>query len=333
MPADITERDGKSLFAFNRQNGHPWHNLGEPFDRYMTIEEALVASGSDDNVIPVVLKALTPNGDEEVEDTIGMWSDKHGLIATGMSPGYVPKQRREIAELAYKIVGLAGDSAHVDTMGNLGEHGNRFFTYIKVPDLVIDPNGIADTIERGVAAATSFDGSLKNLIFYSDIRVLCSNTLSFAMRTALKMIAVKHTANSEERIVQAAKALEYLGAREMEITAKAEQMLRVDGDKALTRVLDNLWPTDDKDLDSKARTRRETERLQVRYLYEGSDNLNVNFAGRTGWSAYNATVEYLDHFRGVRSKGDDKKIRAAAAVFPGSVVDQKVRVAELVLNG
>jgi phage/plasmid-like protein (TIGR03299 family) len=331
MPAGISNEGGKDLFAYNRQNGHPWHSLGQPFDRYMTIEEALELSGSDDLVIPVTLYAQTDDAMIEVTDTIGMWSNKHGLIATGMSPGYVPTQRREIAEIAYQIVGLAGDSAHIDTMGNLGEHANRFFTYIKVPDMVIDPNGIADTIERGVVAATSFDGSLRNLIFYSDIRVVCGNTLAFAMGKAKKMISVKHTRNSEAKIKEAALALEYLGAREEEITAKAEAMLRVDGDKALTRVLDNLWPTDDKDLDAKARTRRENEKLQVRFLYEGSDNLNVNLVGRTGWAAYNATVEYLDHFRGVRSSKDEKKVRAAAAVFPGSIVDQKVRVAELVL--
>jgi hypothetical protein len=108
-------------------------------------------------------------------------------------------------------------------------------------------------------------------------------------------------------------------------------MLRVDGDKALTRVLDNLYPTDDKDLDTKVRTRRENEKMQVRFLYEGSDNLNVNLLGRTGWAAYNATVEYMDHFRGVRGK-DDKTVRATAAVFPGAIMDQKEKVAELVLN-
>lgn len=332
MPADLTNEQS---FAYNRQNGHPWHRLGTAFDGYMSLEQALELSGSNDTVIPVTMYGMTPDGMAEADDSIGMWSDKYGLIATGMGPGYVPTQRREIAELAYQIVGLNPEGNHVDTMGNLGPRGNRFFTYIKAPELVIDPKGIADTIERGVVAATSFDESLKNLIFYSDIRVVCSNTLSFAMARGSKMISVKHTKNSEDRMVQAAKALEYLGAREMEIIEKAEAMLRVPGDAAMKRVLDNLWPIDDKDLDAKARSRRVTERQAVRFLYEGSDNLNVKLVGDNGWAVYNSAVEYLDHFRGVqgKNKGTDhqKSVRAEAAVFPGTIMDKKARVAELVL--
>lgn len=328
MPADLTEKDGQVLFVANHSNGHPWHRLGHEVSKYLTLEDALRLTQSDDHVVPVTLYAQTDDNMVEVTDTVGMFSDKHGLIATGMSPGYVPKQRREIAELAYTITGLDKDGAYVDTMGNIGAHANQFFTYIKVPELVIDPNGIADTIERGIVGATSFDGSLKNLLFYSDIRVVCSNTLSMAMRSGLRMIAVKHTKNSEETIIQAAKALEYLGARELEITAKAEAMLRVDGDKALDKILDNLWPIEG--VEDRAKTRREAERDNVRFLYAGDGNLNVNLVGRNGWAAYNATVEYLDHFRPVRGSGKAKK-RAEGAVMPGTTVDMKMKVGELVL--
>lgn len=329
MPADLTEKDGQTLFVANRSNGHPWHRLGHEVSKLLTLEEALELTQSDDHVMPVNLTANTPTGPQEVDDTIGMWSDKHGLIATGMSPGYVPKQRREIAELAYTITGLDKEGAYVDTMGNIGDYANQFFTYIKVPELVIDPNGIADTIERGIVGATSFDGSLKNLLFYSDIRVVCSNTLSLAMRMGLRMIAVKHTKNSEDKILQAAKALEYLGARELEITKKAEAMLKVDGDKAMDRILDNLWPIEG--VEDKAKTRRLAERGNVRFLYEGEGNLNVRLAGRNGWAAFNATVEYLDHFRPVKGNKDKEKRRAASAVMPGTTVDTKMKVSELVL--
>lgn len=328
---DLTESDGKVLFVYNRQNGHPWHKLGTEFPTYLRLDEALEASGSMDTVIPVVLYAQTDDGMIEVEDSVGLWSDKYGLLTTKVGPDYVPTQRREIAELAYEIVGLSQDDAQVDTMGNLGDKAQRFFTYIKVPELVIDPNGIADTIERGITAATSFDGSLPNLIFYTDIRVVCQNTLNMAMKSGMQMIRVKHTKNSEARINEAARALGYIGAREKEIIKKAEDMLRVNGDDAMRRVLDNVWPVTG-DIDDKTKTRRQNERENVRYLYEGEGNFSVDFAGRTGWAAYNAVVEYIDHYRPVRGKEKKEIKRAEAAVLPGTYWDQKAKVAELVLN-
>ena len=43
-----------------------------------------------------------------------------------------------LAELAYEIVGLSPDSAHIDTLGCIGDNAEVFFAYLRVPDLVID---------------------------------------------------------------------------------------------------------------------------------------------------------------------------------------------------
>lgn len=338
MPADITEFEGMSLMAANVERGHPWHRLGQQVHKDMSIEVALELSGSDDHVLPITLQGVNPEDGTPVvvESHIGIYSDRFGVMSVA-SPSYEITQRREIVELAYEITGLSDDSAHIDTMGNLGDKAQKFFAYIRVPDLVIDESGIADTIERGLFVATSFDGTLPNIMGYSNIRVVCSNTLSMAMKGAQQAIKVKHTRNAEDRMKVAAQALGYVGAVEKAVVKRAEDMLKVaDGDKALQVVLDNLWPIDDKDLPDSTKTRRLNERGDVRVIYEGKDNLNVDKVGRNGYAAYNAVVEYLDHARGVRgSNGDGNTIlmkRSEAAVLPGQIVDKKIRVSELVLS-
>jgi phage/plasmid-like protein (TIGR03299 family) len=321
--------------AINVERGHPWHRLGTQVHKDMSMENALALSGSDDEVMPVTLMGVNPETGEmdiPIESHVGIWSNKYGNISVA-SPSYEIMQRAEILELAYQIEGLDSDAAHVDSIGNLGEHAERFFAYIRVPDLVIDPNGIADIVERGLFVATSFDGTLPNVIGESAIRVVCQNTLKFAMGRASRLIKVRHTVNAEERIKVAAQAHGYIGAVAEAMSEKAMAMLAVeDGDKALTYAMDWLWPVDDKDLPDSTKTRRMNERGDVRTMYEGKDNLNIDKVGRNGYAAYNAIVEYLDHARPVRG-GNGRTLlkRSEAAALPGPVVDKKAKVSELVL--
>lgn len=336
MPADITIVEGIPAMAINVERGHPWHRLGHQVAADMHIDQALSLSQSDDTVMPVTLFGVNPETgkvDVPIDSHVGIWSNKFGNMSVA-SPSYEIMQRREIVELAFEIEALDPESSNIDSIGNLGEHGERFFAYIRVPDLVIDPNGIADTIERGLFVATSFDGTLPNVIGESAIRVVCSNTLKMAMGSASRLIKVRHTVNAEERIKVAAQAHGYIGAVEAAMVAKAEKMLKVkDGDKALTLALDYIWPVDDKDLPDSTKTRRMNERGDVRMMYEGKDNLNVELVGRNGYAAYNAIVEYLDHARPVRG-GNGRTLvkRSEAAALPGPVVDKKAKVSDLVLS-
>lgn len=332
MPDGLTMVDGEAMMAFDINHGHPWHRLGKELDGLMSIEDALKYSGSDDDVIPATLFAQGPDGElTEVESHIGIMSDKYGLMGV-QSPSYEITQRREMLELAYEITGLSKGDARIDTIGNIGEHGEKFFAYIRVPDVVIDPGGIADVIESGIVVATSFNGKLPNVIGKSWIRVVCSNTLAMALNRLVQGLKIKHTINSEQRMYQAAAGLEYVGAVEKQMVERAEKMLRVkDGDKALERALDGLLPVTD-DISKAAQERRRIERGAIRSLYEGEGNTAVDLVGRNGWAAYQAITEWFDHARPVRVKGGSEDMRRAeGAVFPGDAMTNKIKASELVL--
>lgn len=344
MPDDITIVDGRHLLAANWDRGHPWHRLGKQVHADMTMEEALEFSGSNDFVYPVPLYDIegletVGNGlvigpqaldDLEVPDLIGIKSDKYGIMGHA-SPDYEIMQRRDILELAYEIVGLSKESAHIDTIGNLGRRAEKFFVYIRVPDLVIDPSGIADTIERGLFVATSFNRTLPNIIGYSNIRVVCGNTLQMALQTGLQQsLRALHTRNAEGRLRTAAAALGYVGAVEQVVTKRAEEMLRVDGDRALVAITEEFFPTPD-DLGQTARTRRERQKGDLHILYDGPGNTNVAEVGRNGWAAYNAFAELTDHGRTV--KGERKHLdRSEGNVLPGQIANRKIKASELVLS-
>lgn len=340
MPVDATEQDGRQLIAVNWDRGHPWHRLGEVVDHDMELEEALKLVGVEDEwvrVVPIFGQDPPPEDDDDEEfsgeyetlsDAYGVYSNVFGYISVAGNRWH-PTQRRAILETAYDIVGLSHGEARIDTIGNLGERGDTFFAYIRVPDLVIDPGGIADEIERGLFVATSFNLTLKNVFGYSNIRPVCRNTVNMALGQLQQTIQVKHTKYAEERINQAAIALKYAGAVEAETIRRAEQMLKVEGKTALPVLLDHFWGISDESLSERQKNKRARIREHVRELYWS--NTNVQLVGDNGWAAYNAVVEYLDHDREVRgaNKTQDK---ARAAVLPGKVVNDKVKASELVLD-
>lgn len=310
---------------------HPWHTMGERLERSLTIDEALERVGADDEVTHIT---LYDSDGEEVPSHLGIKSSKYGNMWVSR-PGYEISQRREILELAYQIQGLSKDKAHVDTIGNLGPKAEQFFAYLRFKDLVIDPKGIADQIERGLYCATSYNLTLQNTIGYSNLRLACMNQLAMTLRRGLNQaITARHTRNWSDRIKEAAIALDYAGAIEEQVVRKAEEMLRVDGDRAMYKVLDHFWDVSDGDLLEKSRTRRLNTRNQIWNLYEGADNTASNMVGRNGYGAYQAITEYFDHERVVqKAKGEQGNLtRAKSAVLPGRTVDQKIKASSIILE-
>lgn len=356
MSADITEKDGKQLVAVNWDRGNPWHMLGEQVDHDMGREEALALVGVLNEEIrhkdlwtvadTATTARFTVKGVDEpwirVKDlekvdndvAVGINSTEFGTISTA-SKGYHPIQRRDLLQIAYDIVGLGKQEdkdTFIDTIGNLGPRGDTFFAYIRVPDIVIDPGGVADVIENGLFVATSYNQSLANTLGWSPIRPVCRNTVTMGLGGLQQAIRARHTKNSEERIKQAAVALQYIGAVEEEMIKRAEEMLKIDGHKAMKTVLDHFYDVNDEGLGDKAKTTRLRQRNTIINLLNGKDNTTSDLVGFNGYAAFQAFVEFKDHESDVKGKGQvAQRTRARNAVLPGKTVDDKIKASDLIL--
>ena len=333
MPHDLTEINGEHAFVYNQARGNPWHKLGMPVQGDMTMEGALRFSRSNDTVELQPVYAYNSDGDEvQVPHVMATVSDIYGPMAV-VGENWKPQQRSELVRLAYEIAGIAGEDARIDTMGNLGPQGQRFFTYIRFPEFVLDPHGIADTIERGLFVGTAFDGSMANTIGLTNVRVVCANTFAAAMAGLQRAVKVKHTANADERMTQAAAAIGYAGAAQKQSEKVMQDMLRVEpGKKALSVVLNKLWPLD-LDEDNPWLRKREEIHEDIWALFHGETNAEL--VGDNGWAAYNAVTEWLDHERTVRVKGreaQDRRYKQTLVDPESNVNAMKVRAASLILE-
>lgn len=332
-------RDGKASFAYNKNNGDPWHSLGTPIDGKMTIEEALKVSRTDFTVTKVPLRGL----DEEADGTLlyvpnkvatvrdfpdNLFSDQK-LVLGVVGANYEVVQNRTVIERAFDVVGASQGAAHLDTAGALFD-GQRVFYCISLDDLIIDPTGINDVIEQYLVLYSSHDGTIAVTYCFTPIRAVCKNTVTMGVNGAQRIFRAKHTNSVDARMREANTILGVSADWAKAFSKKAEALLAVPmpADRR-EKILEKVFP-EPKDATERQKANVASKRTTVRSLYAGPNNA-ANY-GENGWTMYNAIVEYLDHYR----TGVSDEDRQTAIMEPRDnswVNTQKIRAAELVLAG
>lgn len=347
MSHDLETRNGKVSFAYNIENGTPWHLLGTPFDGKQPLQIMLKEVGADFEAYAAPACAEIAVIDLDAEDGVDAQlihpvSRKHMAICANrpigandeeivqifafMGSGYKIVQYERVAERAANVVGESKDSAVFDAMGLLYE-GNQFFATLDLGELIIDPRGIHDVIERYLIIRSSHDGSYAVTYVPSDIRAVCRNTCDFAIQGATRSLKARHTANVDQKleVEEAQRVLGFSTAWADAYKKAAEQLLAVPFTPVLwDRVVNTIFP-----IPEGATARKENnvirKRESVRGIFEGDNNAG-NF-GKSGWTMFNAVVEYLDHGRPGKPEN-----RALASMTPGTTVDQtKTRTAKMLL--
>lgn len=327
MSHELEIIDGQASFAYNRQNGNPWHRLGVAMDGLGTADEMLTAANADYTVSTAPIYILTPDGFQESDThkaTIRPLGDNTQTLGI-VGSGYQVMQNREALMSALAIVGAAREErdadgvlsitgpgdAVVDTAGVLFG-GRRFFAYIDLGTLVIDPAGINDRITRGLGVLTSHDGTMSLTYAMSNVRWVCNNTVTFGVASAQRVFRARHTENMTDRVAEARHVLGVSVGWAEKFTAAAEKLNATPGGHGLLeRTINHVWPKDAADTDRKLANWEERFN-QIVALYNGPTN--AGGFGHTAWTALNAVGEYVDHFRCA-----DADKMALAAINDGSV--------------
>jgi phage/plasmid-like protein (TIGR03299 family) len=334
--------NGMNSFAYNTQRGHAYHKLGTPVDGFGTIDQMLEAAEANYEVELSMLVAINPNSGDfvPVQDhyattrTIKTYDSDNGVfvdrtdILGVVGKGYTIEQNREAAQFAYDCVGASSGDAIIDTMGVM-KNGAEFFAYLRLEPLVLDPEGVADYMEMGLAIRTSHNGSIALCAYPTAHRLVCRNTvtMSFAQAKAQnKIVKVRHTRNKDGYKADAVIALGIAQELREQFILDAQVMMRQEatlGD--VVRTADLLWPIGN-DPSKRAETVRDNRLGVLETLWRNEKN-SGGF-GATKWSAWQTIIEYLDHHRGL-----DETKRAYASATPDSTVsNQKHKAAQILLS-
>ncbi len=210
--------DGKASFVENGRQTRAWHRLGMVFDRPLTVKEALHYSHADYKVALQPFAVITPDIQCEMENgsvmalqlnnaifpkmKVTMRLDTHAPLGI-VSENYGIVQNEDAFKFIDTLVtGKLTDQEHtpvIETAGVLGR-GERVFVTAKFPDKIILDNKGDDRVEMYMVFTTSHDGLGAVKCMVTPVRVVCNNTLNFAMKHNAGTLSLTHSRNIMNRL-------------------------------------------------------------------------------------------------------------------------------------
>ena len=218
MSHNIEFKNGKASFVENGRKDRAWHRLGMVFDRPLTVREALYYSHADYKVALRPLTVITPDIQCEMETG--------SVMALQLSNAIIPRMKATMRldthqylgivsenygivqnEDAFKFIdtlvtGKIADQEHapvIETAGVLGR-GERVFVTAKFPDEIILDNKGDDRVDMYMVFTTSHDGLGAVKCMVTPVRVVCNNTLNFAMKHNAGTLSLTHSRNIMNRL-------------------------------------------------------------------------------------------------------------------------------------
>ena len=185
--------------------GHvPWHGLGKVVSSTVTAKDMCKVAGLDWDVTKEPAPgARIVNKQRGLHDRYLIMRDPGGeetnAVALGMvGSGYEPLQNSEAFKFFEPFI--ENKYAQFHTAGALG-NGERVWVLVKLNDQIVIEGD--DIVDRFLLLSNSHDGTGAVSIRFTPIRVVCQNTLNFAMKRGSRAISVRHTRNVAQHLATA----------------------------------------------------------------------------------------------------------------------------------
>ena len=266
----------------------PWHGLGTEVKEAPTSTDALVLAGLDWSVIQK--DVFTRDGRKIPGYKVNIRN--YDSTALGIvSDRYKVVQNAEAFEFTDDLLGAG---VTYETAGSL-QGGRRVWMLARMPQRYIIAG---DEIEPYMVVMNSHDGSSGIKVAMTPIRVVCQNTLNFALNTAKRTWTTKHTENVKSRIHEARETLQlaerYMGELGKNINVLSKIRLP---DRKVLEMMQELIPIapDMPDI-SKKNNQKMLGDMKRRY-FDAPDLANV---GKNGYRFINAVSDFATHSEPIR---------------------------------
>ena len=327
MPAEIES------FASLREPG--WHQLGTVFTKPVTTTELLdLAHLKDWNVRCMEIEAPDfhfggRNYYFVVRDNPFYPGQTDVLHVSGQR--YTPFQNEQLFEMADGLTHTE-DGARWETAGSLKD-GRVVFGSISIDrEIVLDPNGVSDTIKNYLLIAQSHDGTMSITGANTPIRVVCNNTLNMALAGADQSFRFRHTPTAEAKAKVIADALNkangYISALEEFSNGLLTKHV---SDKKFYEIITTAYPEPDKTEGKASRGHTIWQKKIDNLIDLRTSPTNAAFADNA-WGTLNVLLEDLDWFRTGRGDKADENLAAARAGFDPVVNATRNKFKTLVLD-
>ena len=184
----LAEINGRTAFAYNAQQGKPWHRLGQSHDGPMSVDVAfrLAQGGFDVREVPL----LTPQGTALTSHKALVREENGQEIPLGVvGSDYGKIDYRSFVETF--VNGLFQGENVLDTLGIL-DKGGRMFGCVDLREA----RQCGDATSRYLTFTTGHDGCTAASVIRGRYRTVCNNTLTANLNRAPCRFTIRPCAHS-----------------------------------------------------------------------------------------------------------------------------------------
>ena len=323
MAHNLATTNGKTAMMYVGEV--PWHRLGTKLEQPATAREGIEAAGL--NYL-VELKPLKTNDGNDVptrKATVRLdTSDVLGVVGNG----YVPVQNFQAFGFLDAIVSDGGLRYH--TAGALGK-GEKIWMLAKLPGTIRVKNS-DDLVDKFLLLSNSHDGSAALRVYFTPIRVVCQNTLALAERRSEGQgVSILHKGDLQAKIKEAQQVLGFATRFYDDAEERINRLASYYPSQAqLSAYFKEIYPDPEEGKDN---TRAVNIRQELHRLFEDGIGHDVPEITRSGWVAFNAVTEFVDHVRPGRGTNDaERASRRLDSIWFGSGARLKQKAWNLALD-
>lgn len=260
----------------------PWHGLGTRVEEAPTSLDAMRLAGLNWDVIPQPVSLL--GSDKAIDNAVANVRSSDGAVLGIVSNRY--KIVQNVDAFAFTDTLIGGDVRY-ETAGSLCG-GKRVWLLARMPERKV----LGDDVEPFLCFTNTHDGTGAVRVCMTPVRVVCNNTLNFALSSATRAWSVYHTGDIKMKIAEAKQCLELADRYMIGLNEYAERLVdvKVDEDK-LNAMLGKLFKAKD---DASDREKKNTQQYMDNFMmcYMAPDI--AQFRG-TAWGALNAMTDMVAH--------------------------------------
>lgn len=295
------EIEGNNAFFGN--NLPAWHGLGTVIpEDVVTTQRALELAGLDWEVEKHPLEIILPNGETTIvprqyanirstdSKVLGIVGERYGVF-----------QNRQAFEFGDRLVDDYGAKWH--TAGSLFG-GTQAWMLMKLPQDVLIAGEESERIQPFICFRNSHDGSSCLEVFTTFTRVVCNNTLTWALADTPRKFSIRHKGDLMRYVSQVQEALGIMFNLLAQLEREGEQLITQEfSTRDFDRMLRELMPEPDSEEQQRKHNMWSDKIAEYRDYFVNRDNLQ-NITG-TKWGALQAITEVADHNLTLRKQVHD----------------------------
>ncbi len=305
MAHDLDHSTGKPAMAYVGTT--PWHGLGEKLPPGQTIEQWAAAARLNWEIQTHPVQYQFAGKTCLMPNRFVLARSDTGNALSVMSGDYLVVQPKEILEFYRDLV----EKRHytLETAGAL-DGGRKVWALANTGLVANVANDPADKLGRYVLLATSCDGTLATTATFTSVRVVCQNTLNFAMQDLKKgdrrHVKIKHNQYFDATLIHKELGLidaswdRFMGM----VNPMAKHHLKDEDAKQFFRELFITTKQGEEPKQGEEHKPNAPDKKQVLHLlsiFKDAVGQQTKSAKSTVWGALNAVTYYVDHVKSTKS--------------------------------